>query len=127
MSDVYATSLEFPVQNCSEVEEGTLSYLDAGGEQTVFELTTARVQLLGVWLDFSNLTHNFDVKLYYKVDGSNYREFDSHAFTVATDPDGVWLDVNAAIDSDFKVTVTEGDDEGAARDIPYQVFYRALI
>jgi hypothetical protein len=103
-------------------QTGTLSYLDAGGEQTVIELTpTTRKIIAGIWLDLVNMTQDGTIKLYYKIDGANYREFTSQTFTVATDSDGTYINLNMGITSDFKVTYTEGADEGAARDLPYQI------
>ncbi len=103
---------------------GTLSYLDAGGEQTVVELTTStRKTLHGIWLDMVNLTQDGTVKVYHKIDGTNYRLFKTVAFTVLTDPDGLYIALDCGITSDLKVTYTEGADETAARDIPYSVVY----
>jgi hypothetical protein len=110
----------------SAPSQGTLSYLDAGGEQTVVEITTAtRIVINGIWLDLTNITQNGTIKLYYKIDGANYREFASYNFVVATDSDGVYISINAGMNSDFKVTYTEDADEGAARDIPYCIIYDA--
>ena len=103
---------------------GTFSYLDTGGEQTVAELTpTKRIKLTGIWLDLENMMQNGTIKLYYKIDGSTYRNFASRAFTVASDPEGMYIDIPAGINAAFKVTYTEGSDETAARDIPYQIIY----
>jgi hypothetical protein len=97
---------------------GTLSYLDAGGEQTVFEATIARpIVIWGVFLDLNALTQNGTVKVYHKIDGSNYREIDSYA--VAAGDTNLYIDTIFALNYDFKVTYTEAVDEGAARDIPY--------
>jgi hypothetical protein len=108
----------------SLVVEGTYSYLDAGGEQTVFELVVQqRLRISGIWLDLVNMTQNGTIKAYYKIDGSNYREFLSSDFTVLTDSDGVLININSGISHDIKVTYTEGSNEGAARDILYQMIY----
>jgi hypothetical protein len=113
--------------NSSGDSSGTLSYLDAGGEQTVVELTTTTRKVInGVWLDLVNMTQNGTIKAYYKIDGTNYREMSSSAFVVLTDKDGFYLSLNMGITNDFKVTYTEGVDEGAARDIPYSLVYRTI-
>lgn len=105
-------------------EDGTLSYLDAGGEQTIAELSDGRSRLIhSIFCDLVNMTQDGEIKVYAKVDGSNYREIDSHAFTVATDPDGVLIRGPIATHQDVKITYTEGADEGAARDLPYDVVY----
>ena len=109
---------------------GTLSYLDAGGEQTIVELTTTtRKHIYGISLDLSNITIDAAViKAYIKPDGTNYREIQAKqlTFNASTDGDGVYIDLNMGITSDFKVTFTEGGDEGAARDIPYSLVYRTI-
>lgn len=100
--------------------DGTFSYLDAGGEQDVFEITgSSRKFIAGILLDLSNMTENGTIRVYSKIDGSNYRLLDEFYFTVATDPDGFLLNVKVPISVDFKVTYEESADEGAARDIPY--------
>ena len=118
---------DYTSKNRSNQSDGTLSYLDAGGEQTVVELigTTRRV-IFGVWLDMTNLTENGVIKVYYKIDGTNYRLVTSASFTVATDDDGFLIDVNFPVNQDFKVTYTEDADEGAARDIPFSLQYEIL-
>lgn len=110
---------------------GTYSYLDAGGEQTVIEFTDDVYKIIaGVWLDLSNMTQDGTVKAYYKIDGTNYRQVSidgttqSFAFTVADTIDGFFVRLNAGIVNDFKITYTEGGDEGAARDIVYQLIYQ---
>lgn len=109
---------------------GTMSYLDAGGEQTVVEMTTSThyLHFRGVWLDLTNMIKDGEIKVYYKVDGTNYREIKGagDTFTVATDPDGIYLDLNIWNKYDFKVTYTEAADEGAARDIEYSIIYTAV-
>lgn len=105
---------------------GTLSYLDAGGEQTILEMTVStRREIKSVWLDVTALTQDGDWKMYHKIDGSNYRAFDTGAFTVATDSDGILID-GFTINNDWKITWTEDADEGAARNIPYNVIYQEL-
>lgn len=101
---------------------GTYAYLDAGAEQTIKEITaTTRYTINGIFLDLVNITQDGHIKLYYKVDGTNYREFADYSFTVATDSDGVYIDLNMGMTEDFKITYTEDADEGADRDIPYSI------
>lgn len=104
--------------------DGTFSYLDAGAEQTVIELILTKRKILhSILIDLVNMTQNGTIKTYVKIDDTNYREVTSTAFTVATDSDGVLISFNTGITSDFKLTYTEGADEGAARDIPYTMIY----
>lgn len=99
---------------------GTFSYLDAGAEQTIFEITgSTRKFISGILLDLVNMTQNGTIKLYSEVDGSNYRELASYSFVVATDSDGVLIPLKVPVNRDFKITYTEAADEGAARAMPY--------
>jgi len=105
---------------------GTFSYLDAGGEQDVLEQTiSTRREIKSIWLDAVNMTQNGTIKLYHKIDGSNYREFDALDFNVATDSDGILIN-GFTVNGDWKVTWTEGADEGAARNIPYNIIWREM-
>jgi hypothetical protein len=109
---------------------GTFSYLDAGGEQTIVEMATSThyLHMRGIWLDLNTITLNGTIKVYYKVDGTNYREIKGagDTFTVAADPDCIYLDLNIFTKADLKVTYTESADEGAARAIPYTIIYTAV-
>jgi hypothetical protein len=113
--------------NTSGDSSGSFSYLDAGSEQDVIELaTTTRKVVNGIWLDLVNMTQNGTIKVYYKIDGTNYRLFSTTEFTVATDADGVYININAGITNALKVTYTEGADETADRAIPYSIIYRTI-
>lgn len=103
---------------------GTLSYLDTGGTQTIYEFTTTQKKLIdSIWLDLTNMTKNGTIKLSYKIDGTTYREYCSIPFTVASDSDGMHIDVAFAVSSAFKLEYTEETDEGAARNLPYEILY----
>ena len=113
--------------NASGDSSGTFSYLDVGAEQTVVEITTSiRKIIQGIWLDLTTMTQDGTIKGYYKIDGTNYREFFSQVFTVATDTDGIYLDLNMGITEDFKITYEESVDEEATRAIPYSIIYRTV-
>lgn len=105
---------------------GSFTYLDAGGEQTIFEITASKFNIIKqILIDTTTLTQNGTFKIYSKIDSSNYRELKNDLpFTVATDPDGIIIEANFdyqfSIDTDFKVTYTEGADEGADRILPYK-------
>ena len=101
---------------------GTLTYLDAGGKQTIKEITnTTRKLVKGIFVDCNVLTQNGTIGFEVKVDGTNYRNVANKAFTVATD-DSVWFEVNCGVTEDFKFTYTEGADEGADRALPYMLY-----
>lgn len=108
--------------------KGTYSYTNAGGEQTVLEVLNANANLLkfnGIWLDLVNMTQNGTIKVYYKIDGTNYRVFNTNSWTTADD-DGVLIDLESIISGSFKVTYTEAVDEGADRAIPYDVTFEVV-
>lgn len=115
-------------ENSTSDSSGTFSYLDTGGEQDVVEITnTTRKIVNALWVDAVNLTNNGTFKVYYKVDGTNYREITDLAYTITN---GTTEAVNLlayagglGVTEDFKVTYEEATDEGAARDIPYSVIY----
>lgn len=105
--------------------KGSFSYLIAGGEQTVLELViTDRKTIQGVWLDLVNAAQNGTIKVYYKVDGATYRETLSEAFTVASDSDGVYIDLNMGVTDDFKVTYTAAVAEAIS--IPYLAVWEEI-
>jgi hypothetical protein len=103
--------------------EGTYAYTNAGGEQTIYDNTEAGfVRVVnGIWLDLVNMTQNGTIRLYYKIDGTNYRLVTAQTFTVATDPDGVYINVNMGVRQHYKITYEESVDEGADRNVPYLV------
>jgi hypothetical protein len=103
--------------------KSTFSYTDAGGEQTVLEVANASGRLLklcGAWIDLVNMTKSGTIKLYYKIDATNYRAFNSSNWDISDD-DGVLIDIHPMISGGFKITYTEAEDEAAIRAIPYEV------
>jgi hypothetical protein len=101
-----------------------MDYLDAGAEQTVFEVVAAseaKTTIRNVLLDLSTMTQNGVVKVYSKIDGTNYMQVGADiAFTVATSKDGFPLtNETYNLTGDFKATYTEGADEGADRVIAF--------
>lgn len=112
--------------NGSADSSGTFSYLDAGSEQDVVELTNStRKTIIAIWVDAINLTNNGTFKVYYKVDGTNYRELVANADTITSGTDEAinLITGTLAITEDLKITYEEASDEGAARDIPFSVIY----
>ncbi len=113
-------------ENSSNDSSGTFSYLDAGGEQDVVEITNSTRKIINaIWVDCTNLTNNGQFKVYYKIDGTNYREVNdlTNTITGGTTEALNLLAGNMGITEDVKVTYTEAGDEGAAKDIPYSVVY----
>ena len=106
---------------------GTYAYTNAGLEQVIFTIvTTTRKIIEGIWLDLVNMTHDGTIKIYYKIDGTNYREIDSIPYNILTDSPGAYISINMGITNDFRVTYTEGADEGVARNISYSIIYRTV-
>ncbi len=104
---------------------GPMSYLDAGGEQTVREnvLGTRR----RVWLNFSsrNMTQTGTFRVYFKVDGANYDLYAEQPVTVGAGDERAF-DAEFTVNQDWKLTYEEDVNEGAARDIPYNVIIQAI-
>ena len=101
---------------------GTATYGDAGGEQNIIEQSlTTRRKIESIWLDLNALTKGGTWKLSHKIDGSNYRQFDSGVWGI-TDDDGVQID-GFTVNNDWKLTWTEADDEGGDRNIKYNIIY----
>ncbi|MBA7675474.1 hypothetical protein ES703_83709 [subsurface metagenome] len=99
----------------------TFTYLDAGGEQAVFTITTTtRKKLHGFFLDFVNLTQDSTVRVKVKIDGTNYRTIESLPWSTSDD-EGVYFAKPIAINSDLQVTMQEAVDEGADRNVPYRI------
>ena len=105
---------------------GPFSYLDAGGEQDVYEDTATARRKVTIFLSNRNMTQTGTFRFYVEVDGSNYDLY-------STDPVGIAAGQNRAVSYDlivvnqaFKITYEEDADEGAARAIPYEVIEEAL-
>ncbi len=103
--------------------DDVLSYLDAGAEQTIFEIVAATEDksfISGITLDMTTLTQNGTVKVYQKINAGAYVQIGADiAWTAATVPKGLLLEKTYNLTGDFKVTYTEGGDEAADRAIPY--------
>jgi len=103
--------------------DDSFSYLDAGAEQTIFEIIAASEDksfISGITLDMTTLTQNGTVKVYQKINAGAYIQIGADiAWTAATVPKGLLLEKTYNLTGDFKVTYTEGLDEAADRAIPY--------
>lgn len=87
-------------------------------ENTIIEITTtSRQRLDSVWLDFVNLVQDVTIKVYHKIDGTNYRQYDEYSWAT-TDEDGVAIS-NITINNDWKLTVTSPIAQGGIVAIPY--------
>jgi len=102
------------------VINSNFTYLDAGGEQTIFEITNSnKTYISQIMLDVNNITKDGEIKLYSKIDGINYREIAIYGFTFLTDSKGLLISLKIPINNDFKITYVEDSDEGDDRIIFY--------
>ena len=104
---------------------GPFSYLDAGGEQDVYEDTA--VTRRRIWLEIStrNMTLAGTIIIYRKVDGANYDIWRTQAVTVGAGDDRAW-DSEFTTNQQWKITYEESADEGAARAIPFNVITQVI-
>ena len=114
-------------RNQSNVAEGTTTYTDGGGddgEATVFTFSpTTRVIVHTIWFDLAAMAQNGLINCYYEADGTNSTLFSATTFTNGTTPDLVPVQGPWAIDDELICKYDEQADEGANRDIDYQVIY----
>jgi hypothetical protein len=103
---------------------GTFSYLDAGGEQTIFTFTPTKDSIIHcIWLDLFTLTQNSTIRLKHQIDGATYRTFETFNWTTGMD-DGVYFrNIAVMAARPIQVTMQETADEGADRDVPYYYVY----
>ena len=104
---------------------GPYTYTDAGGEQTVYEDTATTRR--HIWLEVSNrnMTQTGKFRIYRKVDASNYDLWTEQAVTVGAGDERVW-DTNFVTNQAWKITYEEDANEGADRDIPYNVIIQVM-
>lgn len=103
-------------------EENTGSYnlSNDTAENTAIEITnTKRLKLESVWLDLNTLVQDVTIKVYHKIDGTNYRQYDELSWAT-TDEDGVLIS-GITINNDWKLTITSPVAQGGIKAIPYNV------
>ncbi len=104
---------------------GPYSYVDAGGEQDVYEdaVTTRR----RIWVSASNrnMTQTGNFRIYRKEDGANYDLYIEEPVLVAAGSERAW-DREFTTNQHWKITYEEDVDEGAARAIPYNVIIQVI-
>lgn len=100
---------------------GTHAHADNLNWQVVATIaTTTRIKIHAIWLDFVNLTQNMNMRLSYTVDGTTPRIFWTDTW-LATDEDGVLINIPRAIANDLTLEVQSAVAEGAIRNIPYEI------
>lgn len=104
---------------------GPYSYLDAGGEQTVYANTGTTRRRISFEMDLNTMTQNGTIRIYRKVDGTNYRLWLEEAFAVGGN-EKVFTRGDMVTNQDLQITYQESVNEGANRSIPYNVIIEAL-
>ena len=101
---------------------GTFGYDEtSAAEQDLVEIAlTARALVGSIWLDFVNVTQDTTIRVYHKIDGTNYREFYSPGWADASDSDGVLIDGFTA-QGDIKISLQCTGDGVGLVDVPYAV------
>lgn len=110
------------------VTSGTHSHSSGTTEQTIVEVTiTTPTKLCNLFLDLVNLTKNATVRVYAKIDGTNYRALEGGQidWIVASDDDGICYE-SLTIDKDVKFTLQSSEAEGASRNVPYRIVKEEL-
>lgn len=104
---------------------GSYNLPDDVAENTAIEITTTdRRRLDSVWLDFNTLVQDVTIKVYHKIDGTNYRQYDEFSWGTAEE-DGVLI-TDITINNDWKLTITSTIAQGAVMAIPYNVIYSPM-
>jgi hypothetical protein len=103
---------------------GTHAHANNIGEQVAITIPApADVSVVEtIYLDLVNLTQNADIRVYYQIDGANYRVIETFNWTVGMD-NGVYFR-NIGISNPVLVTLQSIVLEGAARDIPWEYVLR---
>jgi len=101
-------------------DTGSYTYTDTGGEQTVYEDTATTRRTVALCVSNRNMTNGGTFRIYRKVDGTNYDLWVEQAVTTFTGDERAW-DQEFTTALPWKITYEEDADEGAGRDIPYEV------
>ncbi len=107
--------------------DSSFSYLDAGGEQDVYEDAVTTRRKISFSMDINAMNQGGVVKVYLKVDGTNYRVWilENIDSTTSGGTEDVYT-IEVVTNQNFKVSYTEDVDETAARAIPYSVVTQVL-
>lgn len=94
-------------------------------ENTAIEITTTkRRRIDGIWLDFNALIQDVTIKVYHKIDGVTYRQYDEFSWSTAEE-DGVFIS-DVTINNDWKLTITSTIAQGGVITIPCSIIYTPL-
>ena len=110
------------IGDCPIVTSGTFVLTNDTTEHTIIELTPSVVTYLyNFWLDLNALTQNCTIKVYSKIDGTNYREIEPMRLSNIDYSLGLVLK-EQMISTAWKITIQSTVAEGASRNIPYRYF-----
>jgi len=110
------------IGDCPTVTSGTFAFPNGTTEQTIIELTPSVVTYMyNFWLDLNALTQNCTIKVYSKIDGTNYREIEPMTLSNIDYSLGLVLK-EQMISTAWKITIQSTVAEGASRNIPYRYF-----
>ncbi len=101
---------------------GPLSY--TGGELDVIEDTTTTRRRITAEIDLINMTKDGTIRVYRKVDGTNYRLYSEVTFLVGGTIKA--FDVSFTTNQAWKITYEEAVDEGSNRSIPFNTLTEVL-
>jgi len=104
---------------------GSYTYLDAGGEQDIYEDTATTRRRVWVCVSNRNMTQTGTFRIYRKVDGANYDLYIKQPVTVAAGDERAF-DAEFTTSLPWKITYEEDADEGADRAIPYEVIIQEV-
>ena len=109
--------------DCPVATSDTFTLANSVAEQTLLEFNVATTNITEVnqlYLDLDALTKNCTLKVYFKIDGTNYRESTAMRLTNLGSADQLALVLQELkLACDMKVTITSIELEGATRAIPY--------
>ena len=112
------------IGDCPTVTSGTFVLTSDTSEHTIVELTPSVVTYVyNFWLDLDALTQNCTVRVYSKIDGTNYREMLPMRLNNMPPSAAEGLALKQQIISTaWKITIQSTVVEGASRSIPYRYF-----
>ena len=110
------------IGDCPTVTSGTFVLTSDTSEHTIIELTpTVVTYLYNFWLDLNALVQNCTIRVYSKIDGTNYREIEPMRLNNINYTLGLVLK-EQIINTAWKITIQSTVAEGASRNIPYRYF-----
>ena len=104
---------------------GPYTYDDIGGEQNFYTDAATTRRKISIEVSNRNMTQNGKFRIYRMVNGANYDIWITQATTVGAGDDRAFdqiFETNQA----WKITYEEDVDEGANRDIPYNVIVQVI-